>query len=150
MTFKTTERDGGGVVKNAKKYWKKNNFHNICFSILHIYSMLRTIDLLRWVFIKENKKTRTRPRKQSRKQEKKKENKNSTKKAIKKKRKNFLFFLITFLVEFLFSCFLTFLFSFINSSLWTHNWRENLSRLTPCPTKNTTPKNTTPTTHHWI
>ena len=58
MTFKTTERDGGGVVKNAKKYWKKNNFHNICFSILHIYSMLRTIDLLRWVFIKENKKVR--------------------------------------------------------------------------------------------
>ena len=44
---------------------------------------------LRWEFIKENKKTRFRPRKVSRKKEVK-ENTLSTKKATKKRRKNFL------------------------------------------------------------
>ena len=50
------------------------------------------LNILRWEFIKENKKVRkkekrTRPRKRSRKKENKEEKKNSTKKAIKKTRK---------------------------------------------------------------
>ena len=54
---------------------------------LSVLLRLRVVVALkqRWKFIKENKKTRFRPRKRSR---KKKENSLSTKKAIKKKRKN--------------------------------------------------------------
>ena len=78
--------------------------------------------LLRWEFIKENKKAR----KQERKKEKK-ENKNSTKKVVKKKRKKFFFFswslscrVLAFFLFFLFSwsfswsssCFLVFYYKF--------------------------------------
>ena len=77
-----------------------------------VNSLLLASNLLRWEFIKEDKKVR--------KQEKRKEKKNSTKKAIKIKRKQgrkqdldqesdrFLVFLIAFLVEFLFSSLFSF------------------------------------------
>ena len=67
-------------------------------------------------FIKENKKTRTRPRKRSRKHEKRKKTRSRPRKRSRKKEKAFF---IVFLVEGVFSFFLTFLLSFINSRLWS-------------------------------
>ena len=77
-----------------------------------VYALICTLEQSR-EFIKENKKTKTRPRKRPSKQEKKKENMLSTKKAIKIK--NFSFFLDLFIVQvlvFLFSYFLVFFYKF--------------------------------------
>ena len=60
------------------------------------------ITCLRWVFMKENKKSKetkknTLSTKKTIKKKKKKENTLSTKKATKKKGKNYIFFLVVFL-----------------------------------------------------
>ena len=72
---------------------------------------INTQDYQRWEFIKENKKTRTRPWKRSRKQELDQE-------SDQEKRKNFLFSWSLSWSSSCFLIFLTFLFSFVNSHLW--------------------------------
>ena len=87
------------------------------------------MQILRWEFIKENKKTRTWPRKRSTKQERKQElDQESDQEKLKKNIFSWsLSWSISCFVSFflVFSCFLSFLFSFINSHLCFTWWKCN-------------------------